>query len=60
MTLTVNCISSNKTLTKYCVDGTAFYRPNSKKIKYFDFKLFTEANNWRSTKFWGSYDSIIK
>jgi hypothetical protein len=45
MTLTVNCISSNKTLTKYCVDGTAFYRPNSKKIKYFDFKLFTEANN---------------
>jgi hypothetical protein len=45
--MTLIALVTNKTLTKYYVDGTAFYRPNSKKFKYFkyfDFKLFTRAN----------------
>jgi hypothetical protein len=34
--MTLITLVTNKTLTKYYVDGIVFYRPNSKKFKYFD------------------------
>lgn len=42
--MTVLAMVISKTTIKSCIEGTAAYRPNSKKLKHFDFKLFTGAN----------------
>jgi hypothetical protein len=43
-TMTLLALVTNKTTTKSCIDGTAVYRANPKKFKYFEFKLFIESN----------------
>lgn len=42
--MTLLALVVSKTITKNYVDGTALYRPNPGKQKYFNFKLFIGAN----------------
>jgi hypothetical protein len=38
-------ITSITSIKSYIVNGTAIYRPNNRKFKSFDFKLFSNGSN---------------